>query len=304
MSEAASGQAPSYASLWREAAATGARVRDYGASAKGEPLRCLDVAGGGAGAVLVIAGLHAMEHVGPVTAIRLAARAAAQVASGGGPWARRRLVIAPIANPDGFVEVERARAAGGIAARRFRRKNARGVDLNRNFAEAWDGRHVLARALPGVFAAGGGPLSEPETAALDALASEIRPAAVVSLHAFGEWIYVPWASRGELPPDGEAMLAVGRAMAARQREPYRVRQLGARSRFFRPRGLELDHFYARHGAWSFLIEIGAGPRLGDPAGWADPYRWFTPRADLLERDVENVLPALDAVAEAELPARP
>jgi hypothetical protein len=292
--------ARSYRELWGEAAALvgagAARAERYGTSAEGEPLWALDVRPPGArGAILVVAGLHAMEHVGPLTALALVARAAASPS-----WSRRRLVVAPLANPDGFRAVERARVAG---ARRFQRGNARGVDLNRNFAEGWDGGYYLSRLFPRVFAAGAGPLSEPESAALDALAGAVRPAAAVSLHAFGEWIYVPWAGRREAPPDLDRHLELARAMAARQPRPYRVMQLARRSRLFAARGAELDHFYGRHRALSFLIEVGAGPRLGTPGGWLDPYRWFTPDAAALAADVAAVLPALDALAEAELPAR-
>jgi hypothetical protein len=291
-----------YRALWQEIAAVAlarpdiVRVGAHGESVRGEPIWHVVVERDArAPAVLVLAGLHSMEHVGPITALALLRRAAGDDP---GPWAQRRLVLAPIANPDGFLEVERARADG---SRGFRRKNAHGVDLNRNFAEGWHGAHWLNRALPKYFAAGDGPLSEPETAALDALAGRERPAAAVSLHAFGEWIYLPWAGRREAPPDLDGMMAVARAMAAAQPRPYRVVQLARRSRFFVARGAEIDHLYGKHGAWSFLIEIGAGPRLGDPSGWLDAYRWFTPRDDLLAADVANVLPALDAVAQAELP---
>lgn len=286
-----------YREHWQAAAAVvraypgGVAARAYGHSAEGEPLWSLTV-GAGEPTVLVVANLHAMEHVGAATAIALLGRAAAGEAG----WGARRLVVAPLANPDGFRAVERALAAG---RRRFLRKNARGVDLNRNFAEGWDPGYYLNRVLRGVFAPGPAPLSEPETAALDALAAACRPTFAVSLHAFGEWIYVPWAGRREPPPDAERLLAVAGEMAARQpHRAYRVLQLARRNRLFAARGAEIDHFYARHGALSFLIEIGAGPRLREPSGWLHPYRWFSPPAATLERDVENVLPALDVLARA------
>jgi predicted deacylase len=266
-------------------------VSEIGRSVAGEPIRAVTVAHPEAAGppVLVIAGLHAMEHPGPRTAIALVARAAA----GEGGWRERRLVVVPLANPDGYRAVETARAAG---RRRFLRANGHGVDLNRNFAEAWNPGARLARLFPRIFDPGAAPLSEPETQALDALAAAERPAFVVSLHAFGEWIYVPWASRREPAPDQERLLAIAREMADEMpRRPYRVIPLAQRSRLFKAYGAELDHFYARHGALTFLIEIGAGPRLGRPSTWFDVYRWYTPDDEQLERDVENVLPALDVL---------
>ncbi len=270
----------------------------YGASVQGEPLWRVTVDPGGTdGTVVVIGGLHAMEHVGTLAALALVEHARG---AGAAAWRRRRLVVAPLANPDGFRAVLRARAAG---ERRFLRANARGVDLNRNFASNWSNRHWLTRALPKIFAPGAGPLSEPETAALDALATAERPAAVASLHSFGEWIYVPWAGARTPPAELPQMLALAHVMAACQARPYRIVPLAQRSRLFAAHGAEIDHFLERHGAWTFLFEIGAGPRASDPRDWLDPYRWYTPRQDALARDVANLLPALDALAEAELPAR-
>src|SRR5690606_14971862 len=204
------------------------------------------------------------------------------------------LVVLPMANPDGFRAVEDDLVRG---ARRFRRANRRGVDLNRNFAVGWDDRYYLNRLLGRLFSPGAGPLSEPETQAIDRLLAEVRPTYAVSLHAFGEWIFLPYAGSRRPPADLDRMLEIARAMTAAQPyRPYRVMQLARRSRLFQARGAEIDHLHERYGALAFLIEIGAGPRLGAPGTWLLPYGWFTPPAALLERDVANVVPALEALA--------
>ena len=247
-------------------AAAGGRAsaRRLGASALGEPLWSLALEPARAAAtspdtVLVVAGLHAMEHIGTAAAVELLARAARPDS----PWRERRLVVVPVANPDGFRAVEAALAAG---RRGFVRRNARGVDLNRNFAANWRGDYYLHRLLRPLFAPGAGPLSEPETRALDALCAAERPRVAVSLHAFGEWIYTPYAGSRAVPPDAARLLALAAAMAARQPgAPYRIGQLGRRSRLFAAPGAEIDHFYQRHGALSFLVEIrgrAARPRPG------------------------------------------
>ena len=260
-----------------------------GVSHKGQPIWAIDVAPPGAvdATTLVVAGLHAMEHVGVATAVALLERAA----SADSPWRKHRLVVVPMANPDGFLAVEQALAAG---QRRFRRTNAAGVDLNRNFAVGWDDRYYLNRLLRPVFSPGSGPLSEPESRAVNAVLTAVRPTYAVSLHAFGEWIFVPYAGSRRPPAALALMLTLARGMAMMQpQRPYRVMQLGLRSRLFQARGAEIDHFYDRYNALSFLIEIGAGPRLRAPGTWLHPYSWFTPPAPLLERDVANVLPAIE-----------
>ena len=282
-----------YAATWRALARLPAAARPLaiGASTGGEPLWAfaIDPPEPPRATTFVVAGLHAMEHVGVATAVRLLERAAAP----GSPWRAHRLVVVPMANPDGFRLVESDLARG---ARRFRRANARGVDLNRNFAAFWDDRYYLGRALRRIFSPGPGALSEPETRAIDDLVARERPAHAVSLHAFGEWIFVPYAGSRRAPPDLDRLLEVARRMAAAQpHRPYRVLQLARRSRFFQARGAEIDHFHS-YGALSFLVEIGAGPRLREPPTWFLPYGWFTPPAELLERDVANVIPALEQLA--------
>lgn len=268
-------------------------VRAFGRSVRQQPLWCVSVNHRGAAPppVLVVANLHAMEHVGAATALALLSEAADDKS----PWQKRILHVVPVANPDGFLEIENALAEGRW---RFVRKNANGVDLNRNFAENWSDRYYLNRLLRPIFACGPGPLSEPETGALDRLCETQRPGIVVSLHAFGEWIYTPYAGRRQRPPDFEAMRRIATKMADRQpRKRYRVLQLARRSRLFAARGAEIDHFYSRYGAFSFLIEIGSGPSMVEPSTWFDPYRWFTPKDFRVEAQVANVLPALHVLAD-------
>ncbi|HWM86620.1 MAG TPA: M14 family metallopeptidase [Kofleriaceae bacterium] len=261
-------------------------------SHSGQPIWAIDVmpAVTPVATTLVVAGLHAMEHVGVATAVALIERAAAPDS----PWVNHRLVVVPMANPDGFLAVEAGLARG---ERRFRRTNAAGVDLNRNFAVGWDDRYYLNRLLRRIFSPGTGPLSEPEARAIDELLASVRPTYAVSLHAFGEWIFVPYAGSRRPPAHLALMETIARGMAMAQPERrYRVLQLARRSRLFQARGAEIDHFYERYGALSFLIEIGAGPRLRAPSTWFHPYAWFTPPAPLVARDVANVLPAIEFLA--------
>jgi predicted deacylase len=71
------------------------------------------------------------------------------------------LWVIPVYNPDGFA--------------RHTRKNAHGVDLNRNFPYKW------AR-LNGGYESGPKPASEPETRAMMRFLKDVRPAYVLSFH--------------------------------------------------------------------------------------------------------------------------
>jgi protein MpaA len=87
-----------------------------------------------------------------------------------------RVIIAPLVNPDGFFRSPRTRM------------NARGVDLNRNFAtKDWDSRALSSwktrfrsdpRRYPGPSAH-----SEPETIFQEQLISKFHPRKILSIHA-------------------------------------------------------------------------------------------------------------------------
>jgi murein peptide amidase A len=88
----------------------------------------------------------------------------AQIAYGlrdGAPIHGVNMWVIPIANPDGWVLDTR--------------KNARGVDLNRNFPTGWV--HTT-----GHYASGPRPASEPETRALMRFFKRVNPSRVISFH--------------------------------------------------------------------------------------------------------------------------
>jgi murein peptide amidase A len=116
--------------------------------------------------LLVFAGIHGEE---PETTYALS-RALRQF-----PDAPEQVAVVLAANPDGLL--------------RGTRGNARGVDLNRNFpAGNWAPAPVTHRSTledPSdvLLSPGQAPGSEPEVQALLALITDLRPLAVVALHA-------------------------------------------------------------------------------------------------------------------------
>lgn len=253
----------------------------YGASARGRDLVAFRL-GEGATRVLYLANIHAMEFLGTEVVLALAD------ALIGSPPADREVWLVPCANPDGRAEAEDNARAG---RRRFARRNARGVDLNRNFDVDFRADYWLHRLLPRVYAPGDAPFSEPEAAALRDLCAAHPPRFALSLHAFGGWVFYPWGARRDPTPDAERFETIADAMCARMpRDRYRHRQLGKWARWFRGHGMEIDHLYARHGTLAFLMEISRGGASATrPATWIDPLRWFNPPDPRAE--VDNVLPA-------------
>jgi predicted deacylase len=95
-----------------------------------------------------------------------------------------RLLLIPVANPDGLV-------LGRQTAGRF---NANGVDLNRNWGCEWSEQAYWQdqRVDPGARA-----FSEPETQALARLIREAQPAAVIFYHSAADGIFT-----GDCPDGG------------------------------------------------------------------------------------------------------
>lgn len=272
----------SYRALFEEVGALrerGAEVEMFGRSAGGEPLWAVRLAGRSTtpgpprARVLYLANLHAQEFVGVEVALAVARRALEAMAAGDPLLDGVEVTCVPTANPDGYRRVC-AEAASGRPG--FRRKNARGVDLNRNFAEGYDPIAALPRLLPFLYEPGERPLSEPETAALDGLFAR-RFHRAASLHSFGGWIFWPWAGRSRPTVDDARFAALAERMRSRMRHPYRAVQLGRWARWFRAGGAEIDHLYGRYGTLAFLVEIGGGGRhLAHPSTWLDPFSWYNP----------------------------
>ena len=246
----------------------------YGLSVEGRRLWAVRVRDPGVETrhrLLVTAQLHALEWLGSEVALALIEALGARPASG------VELIIVPVANPDGRANVEADLLAGDD--RTYRRGNANQVDLNRDFAVNRDAEVIWAK-LPYTrrfYQTSPAPLSQPETQALDALAEAAGVNVSVSLHAFGGYIYLPWAGQRAQHPDHDRLMALGEVMAQGQARPYRVMQLCRWIFFFRALGTELDHMSGRLGASSFLIELGhSGVRPLAPDTWRDPFRWYNP----------------------------
>jgi murein peptide amidase A len=119
---------------------------------KGRPIMAWHLGQPGKPKAVVIAGMHGNEPA-PVQILR-SLRDGARV-HGVDLW------VIPTYNPDGLA--------------RDTRKNAHGVDLNRNFPFSW-------RDLDGSYESGPRPASEPETKAVMKFLREIHPRWIVSFH--------------------------------------------------------------------------------------------------------------------------
>lgn len=221
--------------------------------------------------LLVFAQLHALEWIGAEVAVAFLEEHASTPPPG------VELVILPIVNRDGRWRTEEDLVEG--RSRTYRRANANRVDLNRDFAVNRDNDNLWSK-LPFTrryYYTSPAPLSQPESRMVDAVASTGFDAAV-SLHAFGGYIYFPWAGLYGAPDDDGVHRALAEEMAADMPgRPYRINQLARNMSWFRGLGMEIDHIYGTYGTPSFLIELTrSGIRLLEPATWRDYFRWYNP----------------------------
>ena len=133
--------------------------REIGRSVQGRPLRAAEF-GHGTNATLIFGGYHGDEPVSADLARQLARYMAANQHELSGCL----VVVVPEVNPDGL--------------HRGTRKNANGVDLNRNLpASNWRSLRRQAVAYGGPY-----PGSEPETKAVIRVLGKYRPSKVISIH--------------------------------------------------------------------------------------------------------------------------
>ncbi|MCR9165472.1 MAG: M14 family metallopeptidase [Nannocystaceae bacterium] len=229
------------------AARLGAELVVYGDSVQGRPLRAIRIRGPGSSRprILCSANIHGPEFIGGLTALALAESVAR------GDWQpQAELWVIPCLNPDGYVQTW---ARGGEGPLSTLRTNANGVDLNRNFPRPADSPSWLPGAgstRPGdATYRGAHPLSEPETAQLDALLAQQKFSASANLHSFMGTV-IPASVRDRA--SFSAYKGLASALAAGQRHT-RYRRLSARVLDVYT-GEQEDHQHHVHRTWAVCVE--------------------------------------------------
>ena len=223
--------------------------------------------------VLVFAQLHALEWLGTEVVVKLAESLSDSAPAG------VKVVLVPIVNPDGRARVEKDLVNDRIGV--YRRANSNGVDLNRDWGanreitSIWSKMPFTSR----YYYYSKEPVSQPESKALDKLAEAIQPDAVVSLHAFGGYVYYPWGGLKEPTADQDEIHRQALLMSSAQANGgYIAVQLGKWAFWFKAHGVEIDHFYRKYGASSFIIELShSGINLFDWDTVRDFFRWYNPK---------------------------
>lgn len=226
--------------------------------------------------VFVLGGIHPLEWVSVESATNLILHLAKH------PPQYTSVVIIPVLNIDRRLVVERDLSSED---RRYRRVNSGGEDLNRDFEIHRDATAVWKHLFPERYTTSSAPLSQPESRAVDKLFNKYHFDASVSIHAFGGYIYYPWAGRYYRADDWKEMHHLAEIMKQAQsgKRPYRIKQLSHWMFLFRAQGTELDHFYGKYDSRAFLIEsTRSGIQWWRRSDWEDPFRLYNPRDPSLD----------------------
>lgn len=279
-----------------------AELIEYGRSVEGEPLVAVRLPSPAplAPRVLCSANLHGPEIVGSHVALAVLEAAADGLPAIASLRATAELWVAPCLNPDGY---RRTWDRGGVGTLAELRCNARGVDLNRNFPLPLGAK---PSRLPGAGSSRPGaatyrgphPLSEPESAAIDALLAAYPMRASANLHSFMGTIIPARVT------DREHFRGYARLCAAFSSAQSEVRYTRVASRHFDVFTGELeDHAHHHHGVWAACIEVfpwlaSLRQHLRAPSTF-----WrFNPRAP--ERWVANDVPGIVAFLSAAIRQAP
>lgn len=205
----------------------------------------------------------------------------------------RELWFVPVVNPDGYVFNEVTQPGGGGLWRKNRRVSAGGaigVDLNRNYPYAWGVDDLGSSPDPAseVFR-GASPLSEPETAALDAFVGAQQFDVVWSVHAHGELLMFPFAASNDTALQDVALYREhGACFAAHSND-----RIGSVSNLLGlGNGSALDHHHVAHGAMSWTPEVGT-------SFWPSPTELFATAVEqtaVMLRAAEFAGSAVDVLA--------
>jgi len=173
----------------------------------------------------------------------------------------RELFFVPCLNPDGY-EYNRSTNPNGGGMWRKNRLGGYGVDLNRNYPTGFGGGGSSGNRSSSTYR-GTAPLSEPETAAIDAFARSRSFVQVFSSHTYTDVLLRPWGYQTGGPPNVATYNRVGAAATT----VNGIQHGSAYDVLYEASGTALDHHHTAYGSLGWTAEMG---RSNEGGFWPNP----------------------------------
>lgn len=177
---------------------------------------------------------------------------------------QRELFFVPCLNPDGYEYNRLTNPNGGGMWRKNRRANAGGsfgVDLNRNYATAWNAPNGGSSTDPNSDTyRGTAPFSEPETQALEAFAASRQFVQVFTTHTYTDVLLRPFGWQAQDPANAATYDAIGQQLV----RDNGVAQGQLATLLYIASGSSVDHHHTVRGSLTFSAELG---RSNEGAFW-------------------------------------
>ena len=273
-------------------------VSEYGKSVEGRPLQIMKISVGDREkpSMLYSANIHGNEMAGNMICLAIIDYFVEGYGSDRDvTWLLDRLdiYVVPVLNPDGMAATVRQQDRYGTVVK-LARKNANGVDLNRNFPYP---EEALTRLKDSAGSnrkwmtnyRGPAPLSEPETKAIDRLFAEKRFIVHMNYHTTGGIILSPPATLPEAGPDDD--------LHADMRKDYQSEMFNeyvehTELQFYPTIGSLDDYVYHRYGTKCITVEVGKEPfkraLLGCHNFSCSPLFWLS-NVHYIDREIANNL---------------
>lgn len=174
----------------------------------------------------------------------------------------RELYFVPCVNPDGYEYNRTTSPGGGGMWRKNRRNNGDGtfgVDLNRNYATAWNAPNGgSSTATNSDTYRGPGAFSEPETQALEAFAASRQFVTVFTTHTYTDVLLRPWGWQNGNPANASDYDLQG---------AYLVQENGVQhgsisALLYIASGSSVDHHHTVRGSMAWTAELGRSDEGG------------------------------------------
>ena len=249
-----------------------AKVYRIGTSVQDRPIYALRISRGSSPrpALLYNSGIHGSEILSIEYSLDLACALLNESCNGSAmdPNLRNRILdgaaiwIVPVVNPDGLHRFWNENGYMG-------RKNANGVDLNRNFPFYWKSGNQMASS--GSAASykyrGKEPGSEPEVKMMMELARKHRFVLSLSFHTYATRVLFPYTADGAANPYPDPAAYLATSMASRGISYRQERQYEAARKLYSVDGTDQDWLYHEMGIMAFIVEGS----MGSPS-WEDANR--------------------------------